>query len=92
MRSAALAIPLGAAMAFGSAVPAFAADPPPQPPAPAPQATPPPAPAPAPQPAPKSARLRLEVSNGVAAHGRKYVLTGDNVAVVGHVRPFVAGQ
>src|SRR4051794_34961458 len=84
MRRAALVTFLGAATAF-SAAPAFADSPPP-----VPAPTPPPAPAPA--PAPQSGRLRLEVVNGVAAHHRKYVLTGDNVSVVGHVKPYVAGQ
>src|SRR3954453_7529723 len=87
MRRAALATLFGAAMALGTAVPAFADDPVPTPP-PAPQ----PAPAPAPPPAPKAGKLRLEVLGGISARGRKYVLTGDNVTVVGHVRPYVPGQ
>ena len=36
--------------------------------------------------------LRLDILGGVAAHGRQYVLTGDKVTVVGHVKPYVAGQ
>src|SRR4051812_25852090 len=85
MRRAALVTLLGAVMALSAAVPALADGPPPVP-APAPQ------PAPSPAPAPQSGRMRLEVTNGVAAHGRRYVLTGDNVKVAGHVRPYVAGQ
>src|SRR3954468_18179950 len=81
MRRAALVTLLGAVMALSAAVPALADGPPP-----APQ------PAPSPAPPPQSGRMRLEVTNGVAAHGRRYVLTGDNVKVAGHVRPYVAGQ
>ena len=87
MRRAALATLLGAAVALAMAAPALADDPLPQP---APQ--PEPTPAPAPAPAPKTGRLRLEIQKGVAAHGRKYFLTGGTVTVVGHVRPYVAGQ
>src|SRR3954453_15237676 len=84
MRRAALSTILGAAVALGIAVPAFAGGPPPAPPAP----TPTPAPAPAPQPG----RIKLDVIGGIATHGRSYVLTGNNVTVVGHVKPYVAGQ
>jgi lipoprotein-anchoring transpeptidase ErfK/SrfK len=86
MHRAALVTTLGAAMAFAAA-PALADGPPPSP-VPPPQPTPQPAPA----PAPKSGRLRLEVEGGLTARGRQYVLTGDNVTVTGHVRPYLAGQ
>ena len=36
--------------------------------------------------------MKLEVVGGVAAHGRQYVLTGDNVTIIGHVKPFVPKQ
>src|SRR4051795_8131728 len=49
-------------------------------------------PPPAPPPVPQPGRIRLELIGGLAAHGRQYVLTGDNVTVVGHVKPYVAGQ
>src|SRR5947199_4555221 len=78
MRGAALATLIGAVAALGTAGPAAAADPVP--------------PAPAPAPAPHPGKLRLEVVGGQSSHGRKYVLTGDTVSVVGHVRPYVAGQ
>ena len=83
MRRAALASLLGAAVALTGSVSAFAQDPVPQP---APQ------PAPAPAPAPQSGRMQLEVPSNTALHGRPYVLKGQTVTVIGHVRPFVAGQ
>src|SRR3954454_3236793 len=83
MRRAARVTFLVAVMALSTTAPALADGPLPEP---APQ------PAPAPAPAPQSGKLRLEVTNGVAARGRKYVLVGDNVGVAGHVRPYVAGQ
>src|SRR4051812_18865090 len=76
MRRAALSTILGAAAAAAIAVPAFADGPPPT----------------APPPVPQPGRIRLELIGGLAAHGRQYVLTGDNVTVVGHVKPYVAGQ
>jgi lipoprotein-anchoring transpeptidase ErfK/SrfK len=82
MRRAALGSLLGAAVAFGAAPSAFAQGPPP-----APQL-----PAPAPAPAPAPGTLRLQVVTATALHGRPYVLTGDTVTVIGHVKPFVAGQ
>jgi lipoprotein-anchoring transpeptidase ErfK/SrfK len=36
--------------------------------------------------------MRLDITGGVAAHGRKYFLTGHSVTVVGHVKPYVPGQ
>jgi hypothetical protein len=90
MRRAALATFLSATAASVLAVPAFADDPPPAPPAPVP--APQPAPAPAPKPAPKQGRLVLEVQGTTAVKSRTYVLNGDNVSVIGHVRPYVAGQ
>lgn len=53
---------------------------------------PPPAPAPTPAPPAQPGQLRIDVLGGVASHGREYVLTGGNVTVVGHVKPYVAGQ
>jgi hypothetical protein len=45
-----------------------------------------------PAPAPQAGRLKLDVLGSQTVHGRPYVLTGDRVTVVGHVKPFVAGQ
>src|SRR3954468_24323843 len=87
MRRAALATLLGAVAATAVPASAVADDPPPLPP-PAPQ----PAPAPAPAPKPSSGRITLDVLGGMVAGKRSYVLTGDNVTVVGHIKPFVAGQ
>jgi hypothetical protein len=75
---------LCAAAALGLAGPAFADDPPPAPP--------PVTPAPQPVPQPQPGRVRLEVQGGMAVKSRVYVLNGGNVAVVGHVQPYVAGQ
>src|SRR3954447_11816826 len=86
MRRAALTTLLGAVTALSLSIPAFADDPPPLPP-PAPQ----PAPAP-PPPAAKPGRLKLEIAGGLSARGRQYVLKGDNVTVIGHVKPAAAGQ
>ena len=36
--------------------------------------------------------MRLDVVSGNTAKGRKYVLTGKTVTIVGHVKPYVAGQ
>jgi hypothetical protein len=83
MRRAALGTLLGAAVAITGSVSAYAQDPVPQPA---------PTPAPAPAPAPKAGRLQLEVPSKTALHGRPYVLKGDTVSVIGHVKPFVAGQ
>jgi hypothetical protein len=88
MRRAASVTLLGASLAFASAAPAFADDPPPAPP----PGTPPPETQPAPVPAPaQPGRLRLELS-GLRSHGRSYVLQGQVVTVTGRVRPFVPGQ
>ena len=78
---------VGAIAASSVAAPAFAQDPPPVPP-PAPQ----PAPTPVPVPAPKQGRLELEIKSAMPVHGRAYVLNGDRVTVIGHVKPYVAGQ
>jgi hypothetical protein len=83
-----LATLVGAALALFPAA-AHAAAPPPvpaPPPQPQPQPTPPPA------PAPVRGSLKLNVTSGVPARGRQYVLTGDNVNLVGHVKPFVSRQ
>jgi L,D-transpeptidase catalytic domain len=74
---------LGVVMALAVAPAAFADGPVPPPP---------PSPAPAPAPSPQPGQLRVDVLGGIASHGREYVLTGDNVTVVGHVKPYVAGQ
>jgi hypothetical protein len=87
MRRTALATLLGAVSALTIAAPAFADDPPPLP-----APTPAPTPAPAPAPTPKQGRLKLDVQAGMATRGRAYVLSGDRVTVVGHVKPYVAGQ
>src|SRR3954453_2469792 len=76
MRRAALSTILGAAAAAAIAVPAFADGPPPT----------------APPPAPQPGRIRLELIGGLAAPRPPYVLTGGNVTVVGHVKPYAAGQ
>jgi lipoprotein-anchoring transpeptidase ErfK/SrfK len=78
MRRAALGFFLGAAVALAGPVSAFADD-----------AVPVPAPAPA---APAPGAMQLEVASKTALHGRPYVLKGDTVTVVGHVKPYVAGQ
>jgi hypothetical protein len=77
MRRAALVPFLGAAVALTGAVPALAQETTPQP---------------APVPAPQSGTMRLEIPSNAKVHGRSYFLTGDTVTVIGHVRPFVAGQ
>jgi hypothetical protein len=89
MRRAALGLLLGAVGALTGSVSAFADSPTP-PPAQAPAPAPPPAPAPL--PAPQPGTLRLQVTSPIVLHGRPYVLTGDIVTVVGHVKPFVTGQ
>ena len=86
---------LSALAAMSLAAPAFAEDSPPVPP-PAPQPTSPaPTPTPAPKPKPKRQKgaISLEVLGGLTAGGtRAYVLSGDLVTVVGHVKPYVRGQ
>src|SRR4051794_28407880 len=96
MRTAALATFLSAIVAFSLAGPAFADDPPPLPP-PAPQPAPqpaPPAPAPAPKPKRQKGAISLEVLGGMVPAGgtRAYVLDGDLVTVIGHVKPFLPRQ
>lgn len=86
MRRAALATLIGAAGLLATAVPALADGAPPQPP----PGTP--APAPAPAPPPKPGHLTLAATNGIASHGRRYVLTGDVVSLAGRVTPYVPGQ
>jgi lipoprotein-anchoring transpeptidase ErfK/SrfK len=49
-------------------------------------------PAPAAAPARQPGRVTLDALGGIAAHNRVYVLKGDNVTLVGHVTPYVAGQ
>ena len=83
MGRAALATLLGAVVALGSAIPALADGPP---------ASPSPAPTPTPAPPPAAGQLRVEIPTGLTARGRKYVLTGRNVTVVGHVKPYVSKQ
>lgn len=41
---------------------------------------------------PQGARMRLAVADGLQLRGRPYVLEGQRVTVVGHVKPYVAGQ
>src|SRR5436190_23144115 len=83
MRSA-VTMGLGVAMALALAPAAFADGPVPPPP--------PPAPAPTPAPPAQPGQLRIDVLGGIASDGHDYVLTGDNVTIVGHVKPYVAGQ
>ena len=47
---------------------------------------------PAPQAQPRSGRMRLEVAGGLRSKGLRYVVRGQRVAIVGHVKPFVEGQ
>ena len=82
MRRAALSTFLGAAVAVAAASPALA-DTPGQP-----QTTP----APAPAPAPKPGRATLTSEGGLLSHGRRYVLAGDAVTMLGRVTPYVPGQ
>jgi lipoprotein-anchoring transpeptidase ErfK/SrfK len=94
MRRAALAAFLSAIAASSLAASAFAQDSPPTPPA-VPPLTPQPAPTPKPKPVRQRGKITLEVKNVAkvpAAGPRAYVLTGDLVTVVGHVKPFVGSQ
>jgi hypothetical protein len=51
-----------------------------------------PTPTPEPAPQPSAAKLSAKLESGISDHGRKYVLKGDRVLVVGTLKPFVAGQ
>ena len=85
MRRAAPTSLITALGALALAVPAAAQDPLPQP-APAPAPTPPP------ESKPSSGRMKLSMVGGIRSEGRAYFLTGNNAAVVGTVKPFVAGE
>jgi lipoprotein-anchoring transpeptidase ErfK/SrfK len=54
--------------------------------------TPTPTPTPAPQPQRADAKVSAKLESGIGDHGRKYVLKGDRVLVVGTLKPYVAGQ
>jgi lipoprotein-anchoring transpeptidase ErfK/SrfK len=43
-------------------------------------------------PVPQPGKLQLEAGSFISLHGRPYVLKGDTVTVVGHVKPSVPGQ
>src|SRR3954451_24248263 len=92
MRRTALGTLAALLMALSATSPALADSAPPPVPPPSPPPAPPAPPPPAPAPAPKKGKLTLEVTNGVPARGRKYVLTGSSISIIGRVKPYVRGQ